>query len=423
MSVNFTRSSNKFQTETDNLKNDIHFINALYQVGFMLYSCRLDIVSFRNSLEWSATHKLTSSFLNSQKLINILTKIKGNITSTLGMIAPIDPNHINLYYDAIYTTAFGTENVIYLMLNVPLLSTNGIYDKLAITTFPQYSDLNIYTEWELPSYIYINIKNDKYFTVENNLKCTSAGTLNICDFTGIIWKWTESNCILNLMIHGKSDFCPKKVIQDPPILLKRQNEDIIFYSKTAIAVLAICYDVTTKRARTESFTLKGQGIIYSMNDCELQTTNFILPRISIYQSNLNIMSQTHSTLLAGPGPNVDYSKIANGINMDTIRNTLNMMAIPNTHIPIKQILTHVKHIQTESNKHTNTKIISITSSTSASIIIMSILAFIAYKFCMKKRSNNIPDSNTSNVTQNITVEIPTLAEPPRTTPLENDNLV
>lgn len=298
-------------------------------------NARLDIAKYRQAIDRSVTHKLSYDVLKPEELITMLNKIKQKIEFPNEMIAPIDHNNLYIYYETITVAVFGNAQNINIVLKIPIVNKNLIFEMYEIQTIPIFwLQSGKFAKLNTEKYIYVNVKNSKYFSTTDPLECDG---INICEYNGLIYDTTYETCEINLYLNRKTQMCDVDIVLSHKPHIVRTDFGIV-YSVAGKEVVFILCNNRQGYVHTKNIELEHSGILKNCENCIIQGKSFIsLPTQNAYLHNMssNITTSHISQVIIEP---MSFHYNNTNISTNTLREIISKIDVNEGHIiPIKRI--------------------------------------------------------------------------------------
>ena len=252
-----------------------HFFSYMREVELVLNKLYTDLGEILFSIELASMNKLAVFLFPPKKLMYILQSILTHLEQGVDLIAPLKPEFMYVFYEAIQITAVASSHTIRLFLQMPLREEIRTFFVFKILTVPVYNlEIKGYVQLRTPD-VMLAVSKDRINFVGLNLdffKFCMGEHLTFCEFRTPVYDRNYMTCS-SALYFGKNEVvnevCEKIVwgYKIPPIfMLVSKNPATWLYSLHG----ALTLECDCPNETRQDIELKGAGLLKHPPSCRLR---------------------------------------------------------------------------------------------------------------------------------------------------------
>lgn len=295
-------------TEIIQLKRKMQYqarISSLFRdVEMTLNLVNKQLVQMQEALDVTATGHLSSMLLTPVKLYETLREIVPKLPADLSLLTDVELDKVYSYYRLARVHAVSIQNMIRLIIELPLQSFDRHFELFSVNDLPYYDNTLMQFVVVKGETNYFAISSDRQLHVsleDNQLRDCSTPPYEVCSIRVPLLYTSESESCLHAMFIGDDvkaqKYCRRAVIPSytTSTLYQGPNGDYWVYSvpeTTRVTWRCIRPNSITKFSKTITQTINGTGIMSNTRNCYIYSKYFKLLPHSIGQTYVKTKTDT-----------------------------------------------------------------------------------------------------------------------------------
>ena len=190
------------------LENDLHVLQGMSHLGFVLNTQKIEFNVFRTAIDFSKRQQLSPTLVNVELFESLLHDISIFLPPEYSLITPPTRENLYMFYETSNIQAFHHNKKILFLISIPLISANNLYTKYHIHSIPTFnSKVGYFFHVDTPDYIYISQDATNYFLDSPNVHCTPHARITLCDVHTSIYSISVFICPIDLFYKHSTNSC------------------------------------------------------------------------------------------------------------------------------------------------------------------------------------------------------------------------
>ena len=287
-------------TEIIQLKRKLQYqarISSLFRdVEMTLHLVNKQLVQMQEALDVTATGHLSSMLLTPVKLYETLREIVPKLPADLSLLTEVELDKVYSYYRLARVHAVSIQNMIRLIIELPLQSFDRHFELFSVNDLPYYDNALMQFVVVKGEANYFAISSDRQLHVsleDNQLRDCSTPPYEVCSIRVPLLFTSESESCLHAMFIGDDvkaqKYCRRAVVPSytTSTLYQGPNGDYWVYSvpeATRVTWRCIRPNSITKLSKLIMQTINGTGVMSNTRNCYIYSKYFKLLPHSIGQT-------------------------------------------------------------------------------------------------------------------------------------------
>jgi len=277
-----SRLKQKVNSIEQALETYVKFSSTLRNLEIMVLKAVVELENLRQALELCAQGKLSSHLISPREMSGIFRRVREMLPSGVELLAGDRLVDMHIYREVAEVHAIAAQDVIRVIVRVPLKSTNNHFALFRVEEIPARGEgvrLPIRTQRET-EYFLVDPQREHYVLAsEGDIAHCQGTTIRVCPAQRVITKRNLPSCTSAVFFREfelAQQLCERKVITDGgrPLWFWDDNRDIwIFSVPQATRLTRHCRGSTP----AEEMQLEGEGELSPGSFCQLRTPYQVLP--------------------------------------------------------------------------------------------------------------------------------------------------
>lgn len=286
-----------FHSQIQNLYQYLKLSAALTDIRGTITSAVQKVTRFHQAIDDLAAGKLGSNLLLPHEFIHILQSIERELAAPTTLYLPVSLETIHQYYSTAIVQVYSVENLLRVIIRVPLKTDEKLFQSYNLITYPVYKPLiKRWAQWEVEDKILMISKDRLWYTVYSREKFRQeckTGDLIVCPLSHVILSvHKRPSCAVELFGKEEPKSCKRKLISGlaSPVLVKTPSGWM--YSTSEEHKLTLnCYG-GKDGLNVTSITIQGIGQVTGTETCDILNEGFKVPaRINGYTNILGKLGE------------------------------------------------------------------------------------------------------------------------------------
>lgn len=391
---NITSNFIFFEKNVKVFENKLVFISNLFRkIEFQITLIKDSINELKTSLQLMSLNHLSDFFLTRTKFYNALKDVENFLPPKFQMIYPVLDIFLHQYYDLVQTHATIEDNMLQILIEIPLKTPNRAFQLFKILPMPQGMVNSSYSVFIAPPFEFLAVSLNKLMYIPLSLsdifQCRQKA-ITICPPTVAIRKFSEKTCIYALYNNQTVDvhkYCDKMIMtnKDYPIFYRtKSSSNWIFSAPTATKATFQCLNANSDNVG-EIITLQGNGVVHIPFSCDLIGDTFHLDAAEGWQKDykvdvLHYLPSQIKSIISKPEKlilsEIKEDPIKQELVNKMLREAEKLDTLPIQAVKIKDIKTELDKLSIEPKKKEDSLYIYLFATTNVLLFIILIAIFI-----------------------------------------------